>query len=255
LRGRRWLSVTLVGLVGLLISCALSLRYVPEPDANDEFSYLLAADTFARGRLSNPTHPMWVHFESLHVLQRPTYVSKYPPAQGLMLAAGQVIVGHPIAGVWISTGLASAAICWMLLTWLPARWAVLGGLLSALHPGILRWSQSYRGGAVAVIGGALLLGALRRIMRRPRLSNALLLGLGSAILANSRPFEGLVVSLPAVTLLLVWMLGKDGPPTRALIGRVVLPILVVVALTAGAMGYYNWRVMGIPLTRIIHERA
>ena len=73
-----------------------------------------------------------------------------------MLAAGQVLGGHPIVGVWISTGLACAAICWMLLTWLPAWWAVIGGLLAALHPLILLyWSQSYWGGAMAVIGGAL----------------------------------------------------------------------------------------------------
>lgn len=129
----------MVGLIALLISCALSLLQMPEPDANDEFSYLLAADTFARGRLSNPTHPMWVHFESFHIIHKPTYASKYPPAQGLILAAGQVIVGHPIAGVWFSTALACAAICWMLLAWLPPRWAALGGLLAELHPGILRW--------------------------------------------------------------------------------------------------------------------
>jgi hypothetical protein len=246
---RRWLAITLVGMLGLAGSATLSmLGRIPEPQVNDEFSYLLAADTFAHGRLTNPTHPLWVHFESFHIIQQPTYASKYPPAQGMMLAAGQVLSGQPIVGVWISTALACATICWMLLAWLPPWWAVLGGLLAALHPLImLRWSQSYWGGAVAVIGGALVFGALRRVIRRPRVRDALLLGLGLGVLANSRPYEGLLVSLPAAVLLLTWMIGKHGPAVQISLGRIVLPILGVLTLTGGAMAYYNWRVTGAPL--------
>jgi hypothetical protein len=246
---RRWLAITLVGLLALVASASLSLfGRIPEPQVHDEFSYLLAADTFAHGRLANLPHPLWVHFESFHIIQQPTYASKYPPAQGLMLAVGQVLGGHPIVGVWISTALACAAICWMLLAWLPAWWAVLGGLLAALHPLILlHWSQNYWGGAVAVSGGALVFGALRRIMRRPRVRDALLMGVGLAILANSRPYEGLLISLPAAVLLFMWMLGKNGPAVYVSINRIILPILVVLTLTGGAMAFYNWRVTGDPL--------
>src|SRR4029434_7197731 len=188
---RREVLVTLVGLLAFGSSVTLSLlRRMPEPSVHDEFSYLLTADTFTHGRLSNPTHPLWVHFESIHIIQQPTYASKYPPAQGLMLALGQLIGGHPIVGVWISTALASAALCWMLFAWLPPWWAILGSLLAALHPGILfNWGQSYCDGTVAMMGGALVFGAMRRIMRRPRLHDAVLLGVGLAVLANSRPYE------------------------------------------------------------------
>jgi hypothetical protein len=246
---RRWLAIALAGMLALVGSAALSLLgRIPEPQVNDEFSYLLAADTFAHGRLTNPTHPLWVHFESFHIIHQPTYASKYPPAQGIMLAVGQVLGGHPIVGVWISTGLACAAICWMLLAWLPPWWAVLGGLLAALHPLLLlHWSQNYWGGAVAVSGGALVFGALRRIIRRPRGRDALLMGLGLAVLANSRPYEGLLVSLPAAVLLLTWMMAKNGPAIRISIRRIVLPTLSVLTLTGAAMAFYNWRVTGDPL--------
>lgn len=246
---RRALAITLVGLLSFAASASLSVfGHVTKPRVHDEFSYLLAADTFANGRITNPTHPLWIHFESFHIIQQPSYASKYPPAQGLILAAGQVIGGHPMVGVWISTALASAALCWMLLAWMPPWWAILGSLLLALHPGILlKWGQSYWGGAMAIMGGALVFGAVRRIMRRPQVRDALLLGLGLAVLANSRPFEGLVTSLPVAVLLIAWMVGQQGPSIQLSMKRIVLPLVVVLLLAGVAMGYYNLRVTGDPL--------
>jgi len=249
------ISVALVGFLALFGSAGISLLvHMPQPIIHDEFSYLLAADTFARGRLTNATHPMWVHFESFQIIHQPSYQSKYPPAQGLILAAGQLIGGHPIVGVWISIGLMGAAICWMLQAWLPLRWALLGALLATLQVGfsgaavdggdLMYWSQSYWGGAVAATAGALVFGALRRIIRRARVRDALLMGVGLAILANSRPLEGLVVSLAVAVTLVWWMFSKKAPALSVSIGRIVLPIIAVLAPTGAAMGYYNLRVTG-----------
>jgi hypothetical protein len=203
---------------------------------------------------------MWVHFESFHIIQQPTYMSKYPPAQGLVLAAGQVITGHPIVGVWLSFGFMCAAICWMLYAWVPPRWALLGGFLAVINPllGIAGyWAQSYWGGAVAATGGALVLGGLRRLMRQPRLHDALLMGAGLAILANSRPYEGLLVSMPAGVMLLVWIAGKRGPAMWTSIRTVVMPVLIVLAITATGMGLYNLHVSGsvLRMPYQVHEET
>ena len=220
----------------------------PEPRVHDEFSYLLAADTFANGRLTNPTHPQWLSFESMHILQKPTYASRYPPAQGLIMAAGQVVGGHPMVGVWLSAALGSGAICWMLMGWLPPHWALYGSLLAVLRLGIGGyWSQSYFGGWVAAIGGALLLGGLRRTIERPRISSSLVMALGLVILANSRPLEGAIIALPCAVLILGFVVRRTWFGNRDTLTRIVAPVCLVLIVTALWIGYYNQSVTGDPL--------
>jgi hypothetical protein len=243
----RRLSVAAVGVAAFLVAMTISLFRPPVPSVHDEFSYLLAADTFASGRLTNPTHSMWQHFESFHIIHKPTYQSKYPPAQGLILALGQVLTGYPIAGVWLSSGLAAAALCWMLQGWVPPKWALLGGILVVFHVGIqLVWSQGFWGGNVAFVGGALLFGALPRLTRKPTVTVAVTMATGLIILANSRPFEGLVLSLPVAAVLMTWLLRKSRPPLGLAATRVAVPMVVVLSVGAAAMAHHNACVTGDP---------
>ena len=242
-------SCLIVAMAAFFGSAAVSLVWeFPQPGVHDEFSYLLAADTFLDGRLSNPTHPMWRHFESMHILQQPTYASRYPPAQGLIMALGELLGGHPIVGVWLSAALGCGAICWMLMAWLPPGWALFGSLLAVLRIGIGGyWSQSYFGGWVAALGGALLLGGLRRTLERPRVAPSLVMALGLAILANSRPFEGFVIAVPCAILVIGFVGFRTLNRQWGSVTRIVVPVGLALVITALWIGFYNRAVTGDPM--------
>lgn len=212
------------------------------PRYHDEFSYVLQADTFASGRLANPPHPLSEHFESFHIIQNPTYASKYPPARGALLALGQVMLGDPAAGAWLGAAFMCAAILWMLQGWLPPRWAVIGGILTTLHFGVVGyWAQGYWGGSIAAGAGALVFGALRRLWARPRWSLAIILAVGVILLAASRPYEGFVVCI-AASLPLGWRLVHGN--SWAWVKQVVLPVVAVLLVGGYGLTSYNEAVTG-----------
>jgi hypothetical protein len=226
----------------------LPLSPIPQPYIHDDFSFLLAADTFAQGRLTNPTPAMWTHFESFHITLTPTYMSMYFPAQGMVMAAGKVLAGHPWWGIWATCGLMCAAVCWMLQGWLPPQWALLGGMLAVVRLALFSyWIDTYTGaGALVALAGALVLGALPRIRRHFRTRDFFWMALGMAILATSRPYEGLLICVPALAALAWWF--RSAYPPLSVILRRTAPAAVLLAITVAFMGYYDHRVYGNVLT-------
>jgi hypothetical protein len=115
---RPYFSALLVAALPLLLRFALLAWIpVPQPQIQEEFSYLLGADTLAHGRLANPTHPMAVFFDNVQLIQTPHYASARPPGQAVFLCLGQVLFGSPWLGVCLSVGLMCGAFYWMLRAW------------------------------------------------------------------------------------------------------------------------------------------
>jgi len=190
----------LLFMLPIALRLALLPQYpIPTPGVSDDFSYILSADTLRHFRFANPPHPLHQFFETYFVLQEPAYGSIFPIGQGLVIALGWTLLGHPWAGVALSIGALCALCYWMLRAWISPGWALIGGLLAAIGFGPLnQWMNSYWGGAVSACAGCLVFGALPRLRETGRRRDAALLGLGLALQLLTRPFEGifLLISVP-----------------------------------------------------------
>lgn len=243
---RQILSIIIICLIAFLGNAMgnLLVRF-PEPAIHDEFSKLLQADTFASGRLSNPSHPFWEHFKTFHILQQPTYASKYLPGQGLLLALGQIIGGHPVVGLWIGAAFLCVSIYWMLTGIIPKRWGILGSLLAALNFCVLGyWSQKYWGGYIAAASCSLVYGALFRIQKKVTYASAILLGVGLVLMAFSRPIESFFAIAPGGIYFFYLYLKDRETDWYQFFSRIILPTGIIVTIGMLWLGYYNYRVTG-----------
>lgn len=243
--GVRWraLAPRRYGIAGITAAAALLAGHyylgTPQPWVMDESSYLLSADTFVHGRLTNPPHSLAEFFETPYVLQHPTYSSMYQPGPGLVLALGTWL-GNPWYGVALTVFALALALVWALEAWMPPVWALTGALLGISYFGFSYWAHSYWGGALAALGGAVLLGALGRFRRHPIGKWTAVAALGGVLLLAVRPAEGAALSAAAALYLL-------GLAFRGGHGRALLPAVAVAAVGLAGQAYFNWRVTGDPL--------
>ena len=248
---RRWsrnpyLACAIPAAASVILRLAL-LPWIPEPHpvVPDEYSHLFLAKTFLAGRLANPTHPLWPFFETIHILSQPTFSSMYMAGQAVFLAAGKILTGHYFGGVLLSTALLCAALTWFLRACVPPGWALYGGLLAAVRIGAASyWNNSYWGGSVGALGGALALGAYLRLRKRWSPWAAFWLAIGVVLLANTRPYEGAGLSA-VLGIALFWDFVRTRHTTR---WTAVAVALAVFTLAGWAMTREFKAVTGSPLT-------
>lgn len=112
------------------------------PVVHDEASYLLQAQTFARGRWTMPSPPLPQFFEQFHVFVVPRFASKYPPGHGILMVPG-VWLGLPGLVPLLLNGLA-AALLFVLVRRVTNGWiAVLTFVLWLSMSGNLVFRSGY----------------------------------------------------------------------------------------------------------------
>lgn len=231
----RWCMLLLAVSPVALRMLLLPHHPAPSPDIYDEFGHLLVADTLRHFRLANPPHPMHQSFETFFVLQQPTHSSIYPVGQGMALAIGRLLFGHPWGGVLLCTAAFCALSYWMLRAWTTPGWALVGGLLAVFEFGPLsQWMNSYWGGALAATAGCLVFGALPRLREMWRRKDAALLGLGLALHLLTRPYESIFLLLSVIAFFLPALGRREEVRSLAkaalIVTLVVLPAIFLMLL-------------------------
>jgi len=225
------LPITIRGLI-------LPIFPPPPPLIADDYSYLFLGDTFASGRLANPSPRGAEHFETNFIFTKPTFSSQYQPAQGLIIALGKILTGQPWFGILLSSGIFFGVLCWALQGVVPPDWALFGTAICAVQFGIFGiFVNTYRGAAAAAIGGALVFGCLARLRESAKTRYGVLAGAGIVVMLASRPAEAIIWTV--LTIGYTWVIRQ----------RISGPKLVLsfgFTLTAGLalLSWYNMRVTG-----------
>lgn len=236
-RKTAWCMLFLAVLAIALRLALLAVHPVPTAAGTDDYSYLLLGDTLAHFRLANPTHPMHRFFETIFVIQEPSYSSIYPMGPAIFLAIGQLVFGLPWAGVLLSAGLFCALCFWMLREWTTPGWALVGGLLAVAEFGPLNmWMNCYWGGAVSAMAGCLVFGALPRLREQVQTRDSVLLGVGIGLQILTRPYESLFLDLSVVLFLLPELRFRK---EWSKLGRIALPALLAVMPAVALLLFQN----------------
>ena len=204
---RTWMLSLLVGTTALVVSIRLGSESMPvshgslyfgdlPPAYHDEFSYLFQANTFLEGRFSfesHQTHPEL--FNQMHVVNEGQFASRYFPGTGLLIAPFQAI-GHPYWGHWLAGAFSAMLLFWAGRELGGDSIGLIAGMLLALSPGVVLFSNLLLAHHPTLLGLTLFLFSYLRLMRTGYKKYALLAGVGLGFAMICRPMTAAGFGFP-----------------------------------------------------------
>lgn len=172
------------------------------PAYHDEFSYLLQARTFLAGRVAWPAMSVRPDlFHQIHVLNQPATASRYFPWTGIWMApfvqlAPLVQPGLPYFGHWTAGALSCVFFFYSMLRFLPFRWAIIGGLLIAVSPGLAVFSNLLLAHHPTMLVLSIFLWSFLRLMDKGDTRDATISGIALTLAMLGRPMTAAGFALP-----------------------------------------------------------
>ncbi|MBC7788878.1 MAG: glycosyltransferase family 39 protein [Anaerolineae bacterium] len=215
-----------------------SLRQVPV--FHDEASYLLQAETFARGRWVMPSPPLPEFFEQFHVFVTPTFSSKYPPGHAILLVPG-IWLGLPGLVPLLLNGLA-AALLFILVRRVTNGWvAVLTVVLWLPMSTNLIFRPTYFSETTSSVLWLLGWWGLLEWRDTRREKWLIVIAVCTGWMAITRPLTALAFAIP-VGIVVIWQIARTRE-WRQLIRPGLVGVAIVALLpVSSAQSTGSWRV-------------
>ena len=244
------LTVLVAG-VAFVASRAVDAKFGDLPPAyHDEFSYLFQAKTFLAGRVSYSSfEPRPELFDQVHVLNEGRFASRYFPGVGLWMAPF-LALGDPQLGYAVAHALTAALLFWIGRDLAGNGVGLLAGLLFAVSPGMLLFSNLLLAHHPTLLGLAVFLFAFVRLRKTFRVGWGLLAGLGLTFAMLCRPMTAAGVGLPfGLWFAWWWLRGGTGESARPVGTRWLLALSLGLPLVGGIAGMlaYSAAITGSPL--------
>lgn len=246
--GRRsWALAVIVAGVSLAMSAHVGSHFEDLPPGyHDEYSYLLQAKTFLKGRFSFPSHEVPRLFDQVHVLNEGRFASRYFPGTGLWMAPF-VAIGHPYWGHWLAGAVTAFFVFWTGRELAGDGAGLTAGLLTALSPGMALFSNMLLAHHPTLVGLSLFLFSFVRWRRRGTIGYALLAGLGLSFAMCCRPMTAAGVGLPFGIAFTIWLCrGERGKARTSFAQRLRFAAALggTILLGLAAIFVNNWAITG-----------
>lgn len=246
-----WLAGIFVFIAATGVSWWNMERFGDLPPAyHDEYSYLFQSETYLAGRLSFPSfEPAPELFNQMHVLNEGRFASRYFPGVGVWIAPF-LALGHPYWGYCFAQGLIA------LFVYLAGRElsnngvGLLAGLLCALSPGLILFSNLLLAHHPTLVGLSLFSWCFLSARRTHSRWMYLLAGFGLSYAMLCRPMTAAGFGLPfGIVFAWYWLVGRK-ESEHCFAQRTVEACCLGGPLVVGfliAMGS-NWAITGDALT-------